>query len=209
MRPLVCVVDDEESVRQSLGRLLRSAGHAASTFASAREYLTSDPHPGPCCLILDVNMPDLDGFDLQQALAGRPERIVFLTGHGDVPKCARALKNGAVDFITKPVDEEVLLEAVRRALDGSGDRLEALATRAAARARIASLTKRETEVMKQVVAGMLNKQIAADLGIAEKTIKVHRGRMMRKTGVVSVSDLVRLSIAADYPPPTVTGGSQP
>ena len=201
----VAVVDDDESVRQSLGRLVRSAGFAARTFASARDFLVANPHPGPCCLILDVNMPDIDGFGLQQELAGRTEQIVFLTGHGDVPMCARAMKSGAVDFLGKPVDDDVLIDAVSRALERSAALVSAFSDMQAARARLAKLTPRERAVFTRVIAGMLNKQIAADLGIAEKTIKIHRGRMMRKTGALSVPDLVRLAIAAGCAPYTADG----
>jgi FixJ family two-component response regulator len=202
---LVCVVDDEETVRRSLSRLLRSAGHTARTFASARDFLDSEPHPGPCCLILDVNMPELDGFDLQVELAGRTEQIVFLTGYGDVPMCARAMKSGAVDFLSKPVGDVVLLDAVSRALDRSAAMGSAVAGRKVAQSRLSRLTPRERAVFDRVVTGLMNKQIAADLGIAEKTIKVHRGRMMRKTGVLSVPDLVRLAIAAGCSPLAATG----
>lgn len=193
---LVCVIDDDPAVRQSLWRLFRSAGQAVATFASAAEFLGQTPHPGPCCLVLDVRMPGLDGFGLQQQLAGHPEQIIFLSGHGDVPMCARAFKSGAVDFLSKPVDDEVLLEAVGRALDRARALLSGQCIREAARARFAKLTTREAAVMERVVSGMLNKQIAADLGIAEKTIKVHRGRMMRKAGVVSVPELLKLAITA-------------
>ena len=193
---LVCVVDDEESVRRSLSRLFRSAGLAARTYASAADYLAAAIHSGPCCLVLDMNMPEMNGFDLQQALDGRAEQIIFLTGHGDVPMCARAMKSGAVDFLTKPADDEILLAAVHRALDRSRAAAVVWTEQCDARRKLAGLTPREAEVMQRVVSGMLNKQIAVDLGIAEKTIKIHRGRMMRKMGVVSVPDLVRLSIAA-------------
>jgi FixJ family two-component response regulator len=193
---LVCVVDDETGVRQSLWRLFRSAGQPVVTFSSADEFLAQEPHPGPCCLVLDVRMSGMDGFELQQRIHERSEQIVFLSGHGDVPMCARAFKSGAVDFLSKPVDDEILLAAVARALDRSHAILEARALRVAALARLSRMTPREAAVMERVVAGMLNKQIAADLGIAEKTIKVHRGRMMRKAGVVCVPDLVKLAIAA-------------
>ena len=200
--PLVCVVDDENSVRQSLERLLRSVGYATQSFASARDYLAAEPHAGPCCLILDMHMPDVDGFGLQHELEGRTEQIVFLTGYGDVPMCARAMKSGAIDFLSKPVDAEVMLEAVARALERSSKLVNAGDSRARARKKLASLTARERAVFERVVTGMLNKQIAADLGIAEKTVKVHRGRMMRKAGVVSVPDLVRLAIVAGCAPAT-------
>jgi FixJ family two-component response regulator len=198
--PLVCVVDDERSVRQSLERLLRSAGYATRCHASAHEYLTAESHPGPCCLILDMNMPEVDGFGLQHELEGHAEQIVFLTGYGDVPMCARAMKSGAIDFLGKPVDDQALLEAVERALKRSATLGIAMSGRERARRILATLTAREHAVFERVVAGMLNKQIAADLEIAEKTVKVHRGRMMRKAGVVSVPDLVRLAIAAGCAP---------
>ena len=197
---LVCVVDDERSVRQSLERLLRSAGYATQSYASAGDYLAAEPHTGPCCLIVDMHMPDVDGFGLQHELEGRAEQIVFLTGFGDVPTCARAMKSGAIDFLSKPVDDVALLDAVARALNRSAKLGAAMHGRAQARQKIATFTGRERAVFDRVVDGMLNKQIAADLGIAEKTVKVHRGRMMRKAGVVSVPDLVRLAIAAGCAP---------
>ncbi len=189
---LVCVVDDEKAVRDCLERLLRSAGFRVETYPSAAAYLRRVPHDGPVCLVLDVNMPQMDGFGLQQALAGRCEEIVFLTGHGDVPMCAKGMKAGAADFLLKPMDDEILLAAVHHALDRARRHGRNNVERDAARARLRTLTPRENEVMQQVIAGMLNKQIAARLGIAEKTVKIHRGRMMRKAGVVSVPDLMRL-----------------
>jgi FixJ family two-component response regulator len=197
---LVCVVDDDESIRRSLARLFRSAKYPVETLASARAYLDREPHPGPSCLVLDVQMPGLDGLELQEALKGRDEQIVFLSGHGDVPICARAMKEGAIDFLTKPVDDEELLAAVRRALDRSIQVRHRAAERAAARARLDTLTPREFEVMKRVIAGMLNKQTAAELGAAEKTIKIHRGQVMQKMGVASVADLVRIAQAAGVDP---------
>jgi FixJ family two-component response regulator len=193
------VVDDDEPVRHCLERLLRSARLGVETFASAASYLARRPHPGPVCLILDVNMPGLDGFDLQKALAGRCEQIVFLTGHGDVPMCASAMKSGAVDFLTKPVDDEILLSAVSRAIARGRELGRTNGEQAAARTLIESLTPREFAVMRQVILGMLNKQIAAELGIAEKTVKIHRGRMMKKTRCISVPDLMRLVEKAGGP----------
>jgi two-component system, LuxR family, response regulator FixJ len=189
---LVCVVDDDDAVRCCLERLFRSARMRVETFATAAKYLERKPHPGPVCLVLDVWMPGLDGFSLQKVLEGRCEQIVFLTGHGDVPMCAKGMKAGAVDFLIKPVDDEVLLSAVGRAIDRARALGRTNAGQAAARRLIESLTERESDVMKLVVAGMLNKQIAAELGIAEKTVKIHRGRMMRKTQTCSVPDLMRL-----------------
>ena len=189
---LVCVLDDDEQVRRCLERLFRSARFPVETFATAGEFLGRGEHPGPVCLVLDVRMPDIDGFDLQKTLAGRCEQIVFLTGHGDVPMCAKAMKAGAVDFLTKPVDDEVLLSAVVRALERAREIGVSHAEQSAARAVLDSLTARESEVMRCVITGMLNKQIAFELGIAEKTVKIHRGRVMRKTRCVSVPDLMRL-----------------
>jgi FixJ family two-component response regulator len=197
---LVCVVDDDKAVQDCLERLLRSACFKVETYRSAADYLARGMHDGPVCLILDVSMPRMDGFGLQQALAGRCEEIVFLTGHGDVPMCAKGMKAGAVDFLTKPVDDEVLLAAVQQALDRARRHGRNNAGQARARARLSSLTTREHQVMQRVTAGMLNKQIAADLGIAEKTVKIHRGRVMKKAGVTSVPDLMRLIETAGSPP---------
>jgi FixJ family two-component response regulator len=194
---LVCVVDDDKSVRDCLERLLRSARFNVESFPSAAAFLARGMHDGPVCLVLDLHMPEMDGFGLQQALTGRCEEIVFLTGHGDVPMCAKGLKAGAADFLTKPVDDEILLDAVQQALDRARLHGRSNQEQEKARALLHTLTARETEVMRWVIAGMLNKQIAADLGIAEKTVKIHRGRVMKKTGVVSVPALMRLIAAAD------------
>lgn len=197
---LVCVVDDDKAVRDCLERLLRSARFNVETYPSAAAYLARRMHDGPVCMVLDVSMPQMDGFGLQQALAGRCEEIVFLTGHGDVPMCAKGMKAGAADFLLKPVDDEILLAAVRQALDRARRHGRNNARQAHARALLDSLTTREHEVMQRVIAGMLNKQIAADLGIAEKTVKIHRGRVMKKAGVASVPDLMRLIETAGDPP---------
>ncbi len=193
-------MDDDESIRRSLARLFRSARLAAETFASGKELLDRAAHDGPSCLVLDVWMPGLDGLALQQALAARETQIVFLTGHGDVPMCAGAMKAGAVDFLTKPVDDEELLAAVSRALARSARVRESSAERASARTRLDTLTPREFEVMQRVIAGLLNKQIADELGAAEKTVKIHRGRMIKKMGVASVAELVRVAQAAGVAP---------
>lgn len=197
---LVCVVDDDASVRTGLSRLLRSAGLTAETFASARAFLDRTPHEGPSCLVLDVQMPGIDGLELQQALTRRQEQIIFLTGHGDISMCAGAMKAGAVDFLTKPVDDEALLVAIDRALTSSAETRGALSERNAVRTRLDTLTPREFEVMQRVIGGVLNKQIADELGAAEKTIKIHRGRMMEKMSVTSVADLVRLTQIAGVAP---------
>ncbi len=197
---LVCAVDDDESVRKSLGRLFRAAKIPAETFASAQEYLKRPMHDGPSCLVLDVQMPSFDGLELQQALTDRETPIVFLTGHGDIPMCAEAMKAGAIDFLTKPVDDELLLDSVARALSRSGQLRKASTQRLASRKLLGTLTPREFEVMQRVIAGSLNKQIADELGAAEKTVKIHRGRVMKKMGVASVADLVRVAQSAGVTP---------
>lgn len=199
------VVDDDESIRRSLTRLFRSTHLPAETFPSAKAFLARDAHDGPSCLVLDVRMPGLDGLELQQALADRDAQIIFISGHGDVPMCADAMKAGAVDFLTKPVDDKDLLGAVNRALARSVQTRKAAAARAAARAFLDTLTPREFEVMQRVIAGMLNKQIADELGAAEKTIKIHRGRVMEKMGVTSVPDLVRVAQTAGVAPVSPAG----
>ena len=194
-RKLVCAVDDDQSVRRGLGRLFKSAGYAGETFASAEDYLAREIFEGPICLVLDVRMPGLNGLGLQEALEtrGACEQIVFITGHGDVPTATQAMKNGAVDFLMKPFDDEELIEAVKRALARGEEQLRKRAERREARGRVDKLTPREFEVLRFVVMGLLNKQIASELHTAEKTIKVHRGRVMQKLGVTSVPDLVRVS----------------
>jgi FixJ family two-component response regulator len=201
---LVGVVDDDQSVRRGLRRLLKSAGYSAETFASAEDYLAREFFEGPTCLILDVRMPGLNGPGLQQELEARGgcEQIVFITGHGDVPTATRAMKNGAVDFLMKPFDDEELIEAVKKALLRGKDCLRKRAERRVARGLIDKLTPREFEVLRFVIIGLLNKQIAAELSTAEKTVKVHRGRVMEKLGVTSVPDLVRLSQIAGISPAT-------
>ena len=193
--PMVFVVDDEPSVRRSLTRLLASAGYTVEAFASAREFLARAPYAGPCCLVLDVRMPGLSGLELQETLvaAGRRMSIVFVTGHVDVPMSVRAMKRGAADLLTKPVDDKVLLAAIRRALAKDVADLGEEARVADVRKRVKLLSPRETEVFALVVTGMLNKQIAAALGISEKTIKVHRARVMEKMRAGSVAELVRLA----------------
>jgi FixJ family two-component response regulator len=191
---LVFLIDDDASVRKGVSRLLRSAGYHSEAFGSASDFLTRDQHSGPACVVVDVQMPGINGIDLQNVLnqRRREEQLVFITGHGDIPMCARAMKAGAVDFLPKPFRDTELLECVARALARSADQRRRGADKAEARRRLDLLTPREFEVMQLVVTGMLNKQIASELGTAEKTIKVHRGRVMKKLGIVSVAELVRL-----------------
>ncbi|MES2476979.1 MAG: response regulator [Verrucomicrobiota bacterium] len=189
---LVCVVDDDAAIRCCLERVFRSARFRVETFASAADYLGRKAHTGPVCLVLDVWMPDFDGFALQKALAGRCEQIIFLTGHGDVSMCARGMKAGAADFLTKPVDDEELLSATFQALQRARKLGRTNAEQAASCAILKSLSGRESQVMERVITGMLNKQIAAELGITEKTVKIHRGRMMKKTNTCSVPELIGL-----------------
>jgi FixJ family two-component response regulator len=196
------VVDDDQSVRRGLRRLFKSAGYAAETFASAEDYLAREIFEGPICLVLDVRMPGLNGLELQKTLESRGacEQIVFITGHNDVPTCTQAMKNGAVDFLMKPFDGGELIEAVKRALGRGAEYVRKRREKREARGRIDKLTPREFEVLRFVVMGLLNKQIAAEMHTAEKTIKVHRGRVMQKLGVTSVPDLVRVSQRAGVSP---------
>ena len=192
--PTVCLVDDDPSVLRAVGRLVRSAGWGVDAFSSPQEFLAKHSPDAPGCLVLDVMMPGLNGLELQQALArdGHSLPIIFLTGHGDIPMSVRAMKSGAVDFLAKPCRDEELFEAIRQALVRDRQVREEKARQKALNAIVATLTPREHEVMLGVAAGQMNKQIAAELGTVEKTIKVHRARVMEKLGVKSVADLVRL-----------------
>jgi FixJ family two-component response regulator len=192
---LVFVVDDDASVRKSLARLVKAAGYGAETFASVRDFLIRRPFDGPCCLVLDVRMPGLTGLDLQEALraAGQRLSIIFITGYRDVPVSVKAMKGGAVDFLTKPVDEGTLLGAIQQAVARTLADRRQQARVAEIRNRITTLTPREAAVFALVVTGMLNKQIASELGIAEKTVKVHRARVMEKMWAGSLAELVRLA----------------
>ncbi len=202
--PLVLVVDDDESVRKGLGRLLRSSGYEVRSFATPADFLDGDHgSPGqPRCVVADVIMPGLTGLELQEMLAEReaPLPLVFITGHGDIPMGVRAMREGAVDFLTKPFDEQDLLSAVDRAMLRSVEETGRREATRRARDALVPLTPREPEVMRHVIAGLLNKQIARRLDIAEKTVKVHRGRVMQKVGVESVAELVRLAGRAGVPP---------
>jgi len=199
---LVFAIDDDASVRKGLKRLLRSAGYKSEIFESASDFLERDQHAGPACVILDVRMPALNGMDLQETLIQRrrDEQLVFITGHGDISMCAQAMKAGAVDFLPKPFRADELLQCVERALIRSTEQRRRSAEKNEARHLLALLTQREFEVMQLVITGMLNKQIAGELGTAEKTVKVHRGRAMRKLHVTSVAELVRLTEKACLAP---------
>ena len=192
---VVYVVDDDASVRRALGLLIRSVGLESQVFESAEAFLDHPVPPRPACLVLDVRLPGPSGLELQSALlkATRHIPIVFISGHGDVPMTARAMKGGAVDFLSKPFNDQDLLDAIQRAL--AQDRLAVAdaSEREAIDRRVSTLTPRERQVMALVVRGLLNKQIAAELGAAEKTIKIHRGRMMQKMAAASVADLVRMT----------------
>ena len=191
---LVFAIDDDASVRKGLARLLRSAGYKSEIFDSASDFLAREPHTGPACVIVDVQMPNLNGIDFQETLIQqrREEQLVFITGHGDVPMCAQAMKAGAVDFLPKPFKPAELLKCVERALRRSAEQRRRSAEKDEARRLLDLLTPRQFEVMQLVVTGMLNKQVAGELGTAEKTIKVHRHRVMQKLGVTSVAELVQL-----------------
>jgi FixJ family two-component response regulator len=193
--PLVFVIDDDESVRKGLKRLLYSADYESEVFKSASDFLARAPHPGPACVIVDVQMPELNGLEFQQALIQRrrEEQLVFITGHGDIPMCAQVMKAGAVDFLPKPFKPRELLKCVERALARSVEQRSRAGEKDEARRLLDRLTPREFEVMQFVIAGLLNKQVGAELGMAEKTVKVHRGRAMQKLGITSVPELVRLA----------------
>lgn len=200
--PTVFLIDDDPSVRRGLSRLIRVAGFNVQAFASAGDFLASPHYDGPGCIVLDVKMPGLSGMDLQAEMNKEEYTmpIIFISGHGDVPMTALAMKEGALDFLAKPIDREHLLNAIRTALDKDRASRETHAELHQIRAKLATLSPREFEVMRFVVAGLLNKQIAYELGIAEDTVKIHRGRMMSKMDVVSVAELVRLTQKAGVEP---------
>ena len=203
----VFVVDDDPAVLRALARLLAAAGYRTRTFASPEEFLARHDPAEPGCAVFDLAMPDVDGLELQQLLfeSGIERPIIFVTGQGDIQTSVRAMKAGAVDFLTKPVSADALLGAVARARKLDMQLRQARSETASIEARLATLTPREREVLTHVVAGRLNKQIAGDLGTVEKTIKVHRGRMMTKLGVRTVQDLVRLAERAGIRPPREDG----
>jgi FixJ family two-component response regulator len=200
--PTIFIIDDDASMLRALSYLLRSAGYKVETCSSAEKFLRRENYDGVGCIILDVRMPGLSGMDLQEKLMrfdyGMP--IIFLTGHGELSMGVQAMKKGAIDFLTKPCDDEELLEAVRRAIEKDTQARGSYKEKQEIRRQIELLTPREKEILRYVIAGMLNKQIAAKLGIAEPTVKIHRGRVMEKLCAESVVDLVRLAGKAGIEP---------
>jgi RNA polymerase sigma factor (sigma-70 family) len=203
---IVFVVDDDASIRRAMQRLLHTEGLAVETFASAWEFLQREPPTGPACLVLDVHMPELSGLTLQELLAGAEHLmpIIFLTGYGTVPKSVQAMKAGASDFLQKPCDDKVLLEAIYRALQRAQRAWHDHGEQRTLHERLETLTPREREVFACVVTGMLNKQIADALGMSEKTVKVHRSRVMQKMHAMSLVDLVRMADKVGVRPPCHT-----
>jgi FixJ family two-component response regulator len=200
-RPIVYIVDDEPGVRNSVSSLVRSVGLEVRTFAGGAEFLESKRQDAPECLVLDVRMPGISGIDLHNQLAqsSLPVPVIFITGHGDIPLAVRVMKAGALEFLTKPFDGQDLLGAIYRAIQRSSASRRQQAALAALRARFASLTPREGEVMEGVVEGLLNKQIAAQSGTSEKTVKAHRAQVMRKMQARSLPDLVRMAQRLSIP----------
>jgi FixJ family two-component response regulator len=200
--PVVFVVDDDISVRESLELLIKSVGWRVMTFAAASDFLSHPKAVVPSCLVLDVRIPGLNGLDLQQQIGDRSEMpIIFITGYGDVPMTVQAMKAGAVEFLTKPLNDEVLLEAIRNALARSTVRLQEQSQTQTLRTRYDSLTARERDVMALVVSGLLNKQVGGELGISEVTVKAHRGQVMRKMKADSLADLVTMAARLGLRPP--------
>jgi len=204
---MVFVIDDDESVRKSLKRLLDAAHYKTEVFKSGSEFLSRSAYEGPSCVIVDVRMPGLDGIAFQEALIehGREEQLVFITAHGDIPMCAQAMKAGAVDFLPKPFVPKQLLESVDRALTRSVEQFLRASERNHALALLRRLTRREYEVMQLVATGLLNKQVGGELGMAEKTVKTHRAHMMQKLGITSVAELMVVLQKAEVHPPVRPG----
>jgi FixJ family two-component response regulator len=192
---VVCVIDDDLDVRESLSGLLRSVGLEVALFASAAEFLGKKPAPVPCCLIVDIRLPGLSGLDFQTELARRQLQlpIIFITGHGDIPMSVKAMKAGAVEFLTKPFREQDILDAVRVAVDRNNERRREEGRLSDLRTRLETLSPREREVVSLVTLGRMNKQVAATIGISEITVKVHRHNAMKKLGARSLAELVRMA----------------
>ncbi len=199
---MVFVIDDDASMRKSLGRLLDAARYKVELFKSASDFLSRSAHPGPSCVIVDVRMPGLNGIDFQKVLIehGQQEQLIFITGHGNVPMCARAMKAGAIDFLPKPFKHKELLASVERALTRSAEQRRRASEKHHARGLLERLTPREYEVMQLVATGMLNKQVGAELEMAEKTVKTHRAHMMQKLHITSVAELMGVLQKAEVQP---------
>ena len=201
--PVVFVVDDDISVRESLELLFRSVGLTTKLFSSAEAFLSHPRVSAPCCLVLDVTLPDLNGLDLQERIAYERFRvpIIFITGYGDIPMTVKAMKAGAIEFLSKPFDDEMLLDAVRHAISRSGAALEDESDLQVIEGCFSALTPREREVMQLVVSGLINKQIGDELGISEITVKAHRGRVMQKMHARSLPELVKIAAKLRLPSP--------